>query len=535
MLLPAPPHSRQYASARPTGAARPVSYDAEQRDVISCNDKLIVVEARAGAGKTTTAVGFTQARPHSKFLYLCFGKANQVEATARFGPHVEARTGHSLAYGAVGYKFKNQLVNKSWYPRDLAAQMHMPTVRTAAVVQAILGKFFTSTELQISYDHVADVAAEWDVQPCEAESLLALSKLTWSKMQQVGSGVSMPPDAYLKMWALSNPRLTKYTHIILDEGQDTNPVMARIVEQQTHAYKLIIGDRHQSIYLFRGALNAMEQFAACGATVLQMPRTWRFGPQIAHTANELLGFFKDEQVKIIGAGPGSARRVESKRAVLARTNTGLYAEAAGVLGKHTHWMGGIEKYRLDAMLDSFYLKTGQLSLIRDAQLRAYTSWNQFKDEAESAKSRNSLMLIKLNEQYSTDIPYLVRCFRANALATETGASLVLSTAHNAKGMDWDVVKVAEDFDCLDKALSDMLLNPLLPLSPKHAQEINLLYVTCTRARHVLQLNAETIDFLSNITRHCGDLLEARAKHAQRQPMQPMPAGRESSAPAHPCA
>lgn len=65
------------------------------------------------------------------------------------------------------------------------------------------------------------------------------------------SGVS-PHDAYLKMWALSEPKLSrKYSHIILDEAQDTNPVTAGVVANQRDISKLLIGDRHQSIYLFR--------------------------------------------------------------------------------------------------------------------------------------------------------------------------------------------------------------------------------------------------------------------------------------------
>lgn len=512
MALPPPPRSHSLAAnSASSPGAREFRYDEFQRAVISCNDKNIVAEARAGAGKTTTAIGFTEARKSAKFLYVCFGKSNQVEAATRFGPHVECRTGNSLAYGAVGYKFKDQLVLKSWSTRDFAAQLKLPNIRTAAIIQAVLTQYFTSIDLTLSPMHVAGVASKWSITPNEIDLLLAQSKLAWSKMQQVGSGVSMPHDAYFKMWALSNPRLLKYSHIILDEGQDTNPVMARIVEQQTHARKLLIGDRHQSIFLFRGALNAMEQFAASGATVFQMPQTWRFGPKIAHVANELLGFFKAEEVKIIGAGPATAKRPENKRAVLSRTNAGLYAEAAAVLGKNTHWLGGVEQYRLDALVDSYMLKTNRRSEIRDPSLRSFQSWQQYKDEAESSSNGEAKMLIKLNEQYDKDIPYLVKCFRANALITESGANLVLSTAHKAKGFDWDVVKIGEDFDCTTKALNDMKLSPQLPLSAAHAQEINLLYVAVTRARHTLDLNVETTNFLKNIVRHRGELQEALAK------------------------
>jgi ATP-dependent exoDNAse (exonuclease V) beta subunit len=59
----------------------------------------------------------------------------------------------------------------------------------------------------------------------------------------------------------------------------------------------------------------------------------------------------------------------------------------------------------------------------------------------------------------------------------------------------------------------MKTSPNAPLAPEQAQEVNLLYVVMTRARHQLDLNKETAAFLTNIARHRGDLQEARAKAA----------------------
>ncbi len=490
----------------------PVGLDEFQQAVVACEAKLIVAEAFAGAGKTTMAVAFAAARPRDKFLYLCFGKANQVEAAARFGANTECRTGHSLAYRAVGYKFKDQLVF-SWKVRDLASQLRIGNLRSAAVIQDVLNLFFASTDLVPHIKHVAEASEKWNLLPNEFEALLAQSKLAWSKMQQPGSGISLPQDAYLKMWALTNPKLTAYSHIILDEAQDTNPVMAQVVAQQTHTTRLLVGDRHQSVFLFRGAVNAMETFAATGATVMKMPRTWRFGPQIASVANDILGFFKGENTKIIGAGPGAPRRREDKRAVLARTNAGLYGEAAAVLGKDTHWIGGIEQYKIEALLDSYLLKAGRRHEILDPGMRNYLSWNQYTEEAERTKDGESRMLIKLNDQYGQDVPSLVKSLRANELKTEAGAKLILTTTHKAKGLDFDRVTLAEDFECTTKALDELKLQPDSGLSVAMAQEINLLYVGITRARHQLDLNRETAEFLKRLPIHESDLQELRSKHS----------------------
>lgn len=512
MPLPSPPGSQAFtrpSNATPSAAAA-LKFDDSQRAIIECPDKNIVANAAAGAGKTTTADGYARARPNAKFLYLCFGKANQLSAEARFGPNVECRTGHSLAYAAVGHKFKNQ-TSFNLKPRDFASQLRLPDVRMAAVILEILNQFFSSDNVNIVAAHIDVVADKWKLNANEYGPLLAHTKLAWSKMQQVGSGVSMTPDGYFKLWALSNPKLTKYTHIILDEAQDTNPVLYKIIEEQTHAHKLLIGDRHQSIFLFRGALNAMETFGASGATVLSMPKTWRFGPGIAQHANQVLSFFKDETVKIVGAGPASALRAENKRVVLSRTNAGLFDEAAAVMGKNVHWMGGIANYRVGDLLDSHFLKSGRRNDIRDAQMRGYSSWDQYVDEAEKTRDGKAKTLIKLNEQYGRDIPQLVRSFEDNALPTEAGARLVLATAHKGKGMEWDHVTLGDDFDVLDKAFDSLCLSPLEALNKEQAQEINLFYVAITRARHRLDMNKQSRDFLAQIDNRANELHELRAK------------------------
>jgi F-box protein, helicase, 18 len=500
-----------------------IQYDDDQRAVIECEANVIVVGATAGSGKTATSIGFAEARLNEKFLYVCFGKANQMDAQARFGANsnVECRTTHSLAFGAVGHKYAaaNQ-VAFNWSARDFASQLRLSDIRSAAVQQSVLGQFFISTDATILPKHALDVADKWALEPNDIDQLVAQSRLAWSKMQQIGSGVCLPPDAYLKIWALSNPKLSKYSRIILDEAQDTNPVTAKIIGEQSHAKKLLIGDRHQSIFLFRGSMNAMETFAASGGTVLNMPKTWRFGPTIANHANELLAFFKNEDVKIIGAGPGSVRRQEKKRAFLSRTNAGLFEAAADVMGKNTHWMGGIEKYKIDTLHDSYLLKTGRRNEIRDATLRSFPSWKNYIDEVEKTRDTTGRMLINLNDKYGKDIPYLVNCFRTNALATEAGASLVLSTIHGAKGMEWDHVQLGEDFDCTGKAFDELMLNPTAPLSAEQVQEINLLYVGFTRARHQLDLNKDSKEFFQNIERYRGVLQEARAKEINNPKFSP---------------
>lgn len=498
--------------------------DADQTAIVECYDKVIVANACAGSGKTTMAQFFADARQDKKILYLCFGKANQVIARARFGKHVDCRTGHSLAYEAVGHRFDKQ--NVYFLPaQDFARQLKIVDARKAAIVLDVLNQFCSSQDAVIGEQHLLEPAIKWGLNENALGELLPLTKLAWTKICVQGSGIGILPDFYLKMWALSRPRLERYNNIILDEAQDTNPVLAQIVEDQTHTHRLLVGDKHQSIYHFRGAMNAMATFEAMGATVMHMPRTWRFGPDIADKANKLLSLFKGEKTAIIGAGPSAPRRAEDKRAVLSRSNAGLIAEAAAVYGRNVHWVGGIKNYKVDVLVDAYHLSIDQRSLIRDSNLRGCQSWSKYKADADRMRDGQAKLLIKLVDQYRKDIPNMVRSFHTNALETEAGAKLVLSTMHKAKGLEYDHVTIGEDFRSLDKAMSSLLALPLESLDSDLEQEINGLYVGFTRARHQLDMNTESKDFFKNYPRHVSAYQEALARanlaqdHDALDPMQ----------------
>lgn len=92
------------------GARPRVNYTDEQRAAIECDAQFVVVDAKAGTGKTTTAVGIAQARPNKRILYMAFNKTAQMDAQERFGrnSNVECRTTHSLAWSAFGRLFQSR-------------------------------------------------------------------------------------------------------------------------------------------------------------------------------------------------------------------------------------------------------------------------------------------------------------------------------------------------------------------------------------------------------------------------------------------
>lgn len=77
------------------------------REVFASGADLTLV-AGAGTGKTSTLMMMAEATSKHG-LYMAFNKTTADDAQRRFSGNVECRTAHSIAFGAVGWKYKHRL------------------------------------------------------------------------------------------------------------------------------------------------------------------------------------------------------------------------------------------------------------------------------------------------------------------------------------------------------------------------------------------------------------------------------------------
>ncbi|CAN7366636.1 UvrD-helicase domain-containing protein [Variovorax sp. LjRoot178] len=480
------------AVTTPGAVRRTVKYDENQQQLIDAKDHIVIGEAVAGSGKTTTAVGYAAARPHEKMIYLCFGRANADEARQRFPSNVDVFNVHSLAFNAIGHKFKDRLV-KSWRPRDIAEQLGVEN-RIAGCIGKTLASFYSSVDSEINESHLA-VVADWGLTPMEEELVLGHGRSAWQKIIAPGSTMPVTHDTYLKLWTMSGPRLN-YDCMILDEAQDTNPLTEQLVMAQLdHCRLLAIGDRHQSIFGFRGATNAMQNLRAIeGSRVVTMPRTWRFGPRTADVANKILQNLKGESIEIQGMGKDTGWGRQST--LLTRTNSGLFEEAVSRQGRGVHWLGGVENYNLDVIVDAYNIWARSLHAVRAPFMKRFRSWNEFVDYSESSRDAETRMLIKVVERHEHKIPQLVAQVKKHEVKDPAAAELTLTTLHKSKGMEWDCVRIGNDFEFLFEAEKEICETG--ELSKATEQEVHLLYVGITRARGMCKLNDETEQWLKEL-------------------------------------
>lgn len=471
-----------------TAAAKRVLTPA-QKQVVCCDADRIVVEAKAGAGKTTTAVCYARHRPSERFYYLCLNTENAAQARQRFGPNVVCTTAHALAARHTLWMHEGRLC-EAWTPMVLSRELALRGGRQASAVKRVLEDFFRSTAGRIEDGHARGASAQLKLSLTERNEALSLAEQAWSMMCTPGARISVPHDAYLKHFALTGHQLD-CDRVILDEAQDANAILYQVVASQERCGLLCIGDRHQAIYQYMGAVNAMSRFAAmAGTEVLYLNETHRFGPGVAEKANKLLSAFKGEKNLIVGCGQDGQWR-DRGAALIGRTNAGLFAEAAARMGRGVYWVGGLAKYRVEQVLDAYMLARGRLESVRDRTMRQAGDWGRYVQFSEESDDRNALILIRMIGEYGDDIPDLVAQIKANEIKDLDQAELVLSTGHKAKGLEFDCVRVSEDFAGLCELWTEMGKGGDLD-----EPYINLLYVVWTRAKRALDVGPDGERWLS---------------------------------------
>lgn len=445
----------------------------------------IVLSAFAGTGKTTTLKGMAQATPERTGLYLAYNKSIQTDAAASFPSNTKCKTAHSVAYGWMMQNAEvNPLMKKlggSSVPSWVAAKVlsipnqgfsgsdgAMRSNACASAVQQTVARFCNSADTEVSKRHVP---REFDgiTQDEFATFIAPFARKAWADVIRVNGQLRFTHDHYLKIWSLSEPKL-RYDFILFDEAQDANSCIASVVNAQD-AQVIMVGDSNQAIYGWRGAVDAMANFKA--DEHLLITQSFRFGAAVAVEANKFLALLGAEgQVKGFEKVDSKVEAILNPDAILCRTNAQAIGEAmaAQERGVSVALVGGtkdIERFVKAAD------KLIQGKKTEHEELIAFATWGDAVAHAQTAEGRDIKVMVKLIETYGVE-SILEVCA---ASVSESKADLIVSTAHKAKGREWDRVKIAADFTA-----------PEGGGVPSKA-ELMLMYVGVTRAKLVLDCSA----------------------------------------------
>lgn len=354
----------------------------------------LVIQAGAGTGKTSTLAFLAEQMPARRGRYLAFNRAIALDAATRFPASVQCKTAHSLAYAALGHRYRDRLNSPrrpGWRvgqdlglntPARINGRDLMPATLSNAVLRTVT-RYCQSADTELAPHHVPPLRGidTEDAQAELADLLLPYAAKAWDDLQGPNAGtVRFEHDHYLKMWALTEPVLHG-DFLLLDEAQDTNPVLEQIVlAQRDHTQIVMVGDSAQAIYGWRGARDVMTGFTGHHLT---LTRSFRFGPKLAAEANRWLTL-SGAPIQLTGTpdlpttvGP----RTERPDAVLCRTNIGAVTEILALLnvGTATALVGGGDALRALAQA-ARDLIGGRRT--HHPELLLFTTWNELRDYAE---------------------------------------------------------------------------------------------------------------------------------------------------------
>jgi superfamily I DNA/RNA helicase len=454
----------------------------------------LALQAGAGTGKTTTLTLLAHATTR-RGRYLAYNRAIAQDARARFPGTVLCKTAHALAYAAVGHRYSNRL-NAPRRPAWQTGQALGVTkgirigdrdVSQRALSNAVLrtvARFCHTADEKITRHHVPRLRGLDDTGLHRelATHLLPFASKAWADLQNPDDGaVRFDHDHYLKIWALTQPKLDA-DFLLLDEAQDTNPVVEQIfLAQRDHTQLVMVGDSAQAIYQWRGAKDVMTGF---DGTQLTLSQSFRFGPRLAEEANRWL-HLADAPIRLTGAEavPTELGFVARPDAVLCRTNVGAMAQVMTLIdaGYRVALAGGGDNLQALA-LAARDLKEGRRT--HHPELILFPSWGDLQDYAvHDPAGRDLQPLVNLIDTHGTDAILTA----VADLAPEPHAQVTVSTAHKAKGREWPRVLIADDFARPKDNTTDEQTNTTRPPDPIDDAEARLAYVAVTRTRQRLDL------------------------------------------------
>jgi superfamily I DNA/RNA helicase len=291
-------------------------------------------------------------------------------------------------------------------------------------------------------------------------------------------------DDWLKMFQLDKTRFKgRYDAVIVDEAQDVTPRDLAIVHN-IPGQKIFVGDDFQQLYAWRGSVNSFEELGINDE--LFLTQSFRFGEAIAEKANDVLALLQHDTPKIVGyanqhSTVSFSGSPQEKHTILCRTNTGLLANTLTSIrnGKLVHVVGNLME-SINLLESAYYLSIGRNHLVKHPTMTLISDWNVLVELAQH--DTDLKVLIKQVEEYKGAIPSICEELRMAGDVPPHRADIIVSTVHKAKGMEWDTVKLHDDFP------------ELVYFSRKDRcykvkkAEVYCLYVAITRARKQLYAN-----------------------------------------------
>lgn len=468
--------------------------------------------AFAGAGKSTLLRAVEKYHKGKKGLYICYNKSLEMEARKLFkGNNVDIATSHSFALNSFTPEVKKAFMEKV---NKKLTELEVLTYTTIDVESAeyevlnlkknwsvfigIAECFISTASKELKEMHLTEKAnnivnlaikhkkAKPSQKPNLFEYLVKHSAELSAAMINPYSECPCTHDSYVKHWQLTEP-VIKYDYIMFDEAQDSNSVLLSVILKQS-CQQIFVGDKFQSIYQFRGGVNAMDIIPY---EAFPLSCSFRYGQQIADIATKILNK-ADSKIHITGRGfdtqvfKGSDYSGAEPFLFIAHANSTLLDVLVECYENKVPAVlsGNKAAYTLDKLTSLLSFKLNNKPLLKSHQ--RYENFQTLIIKETDAETVRFIELIETDMRAAKKLREALM-WSLDIIASK--ALIHLVTAHMCKGLEYDTVILADDFGSV--------INSFKNGKPLDEPELNLLYVAVTRPKKTLVIPDELFDALDN--------------------------------------
>lgn len=452
------------------------------------------------SGKTTTIVEGVKRAPEKNPLCVAFNKKIADALNEQLvDSYASAKTLHSLGYGMIRKHWKGMPVAEGSARAEQITDAIIPAedkAKLPKLIYRLITNLHTKAReicpLTWNEDVLWEVGGKFDLLPDEQGwgkfgpayvIERAGEALSWTTENEPDRavGIDYADMVFLPLvWDLA---ARDYDMVVVDERQDMTQAQLELALRSCNGRIVLVGDRHQAIYGFRGADSANGEAVAkqLGAVSLPLTTSYRCDRAIIADAQRLVPHIQART----GAGEGIVdgagyedclNTVRPGEFILSRLNAPLVSTTLALL------RGGTR-----ARMAGRDIGQGILKLLRRLKVESYTPLSQVSTRVDDweAKERQRFAARGLLNEVTRiiDTAGMLQAFvddsdstpamieRITSLFTdEEGPFVLLSSVHKAKGLEADRV---------------WLLQESFYRFGDGDEEMHIHYVAITRAKHHL--------------------------------------------------
>lgn len=462
----------------------------------SASQPNIIVQACPGAGKTRN-LEHLWALSDKSTVYLVFGKANQLEARGKLRPKrgSDILTINSFGHRALLNTFDNVVF-------DERGKKVLDIIRTHITPKWKYAKlpFRTIREQEWMLKKMVDMAKTTcigDFDQGDCDGLVSMYDL--DSYDGIVNDVQCCLDIsdndtslidyndQIRIPALYKCNLPHYDIVLGDEWQDANAMQNMLMQHIQAKQYVFVGDRHQSIYGFRGALSNSMDYAKgmFGCTELPLSITYRCGKNIVVEAAKI---YKDIEPwehspdGIVRMGYLGEEHLTQTDIAVCRMTRPLVELAFDLLAKDVPCY--VKGRDIGTNLTNLIKRQSAIDIKQ--LMERLNIWA----EAEFAKAHAKEDMTKVQsvqDKLDTALLFCTKYYHTNSIDTlligidemfAQGRGVCLSTVHKAKGLE------AQRCFIVEHGLHTFFMSKAKQ-AWQAEQERNIKYVAITRAKQEL--------------------------------------------------